>query len=257
MEIDDDQRIIGFEEKKPNPKTIPGDPEHCLASMGIYVFTARFLFEQLCRDATQPGSRHDFGRNIIPSLIDTHRVFAFPFRDENRKTRRLLARRGHARRLLRSQHGPDRRRSAAEPVRRALADPHATSPTSRRRSSCSPSTGPKPAAARRSTASSARARSSPAARWSGRSSARTSASTATRTSRIRSCSKASTSAGTPRFAARSSTRASTFRRASQIGYDPEHDRARGFTVSEGGHRRHRQGRRRRAFRDRNAGADLA
>ena len=53
--------------------------------MGIYVFNARFLFEQLCLDATQPGSQHDFGRNIIPSMIDTHRVFAFPFRDENRK----------------------------------------------------------------------------------------------------------------------------------------------------------------------------
>ncbi len=86
MEIDKDQRIVGFQEKVQNPKTIPGDPEHCLGSMGIYVFTARFLFEQLCRDATKPGSRHDFGRDIIPSLIDTHRIMAFPFRDENRKT---------------------------------------------------------------------------------------------------------------------------------------------------------------------------
>ena len=68
-----------------SPKTIPGDPQHIFASMGIYVFTARFLFEQLCLDATRPGSAHDFGRNIIPSIIDTHRVFAFPFRDENRK----------------------------------------------------------------------------------------------------------------------------------------------------------------------------
>lgn len=86
MEVDTSSRVIGFEEKKPDPKTIPGDPDRCLASMGIYVFTARFLFEQLCRDATRPDSAHDFGRNIIPSIIDTHRVFAFPFRDENRKT---------------------------------------------------------------------------------------------------------------------------------------------------------------------------
>jgi glucose-1-phosphate adenylyltransferase len=86
MEIDTNQRIIGFEEKVPNPKTIPGDPEHCLGSMGIYVFAARFLFEQLCRDATKTGSKHDFGRNIIPSLIETHKVYAFPFRDENRKS---------------------------------------------------------------------------------------------------------------------------------------------------------------------------
>jgi glucose-1-phosphate adenylyltransferase len=85
MEIEPSQRIVGFEEKVPDPKTIPGDDQHCLASMGIYVFTARFLFEQLCRDANIPGSRRDFGRNIIPSTVGTHRVFAFPFRDENRK----------------------------------------------------------------------------------------------------------------------------------------------------------------------------
>ena len=53
--------------------------------MGIYVFTARFLFEQLCLDATRTGSRHDFGHNIIPEVIETHRVRAFAFRDENRK----------------------------------------------------------------------------------------------------------------------------------------------------------------------------
>ena len=86
MEIEPSQRIIGFEEKVPEPKTIPGDDQHCLASMGIYIFTARFLFEQLCRDANIPGSRRDFGRNIIPSTVGTHRVFAFPFRDENRKS---------------------------------------------------------------------------------------------------------------------------------------------------------------------------
>lgn len=85
MQVDQDSRVIGFEEKLPNPKPIPGDPQHALASMGIYVFTARFLFEQLCRDATLPGSQHDFGRNIIPSVIGTHRVFAYPFMDENRK----------------------------------------------------------------------------------------------------------------------------------------------------------------------------
>lgn len=85
IEVDDKHRITGFEEKPSNPKTMPGDDEHCFASMGIYVFTARFLFEQLCRDATEPGSQHDFGKNIIPSIIDSQRVFAFPFRDENRK----------------------------------------------------------------------------------------------------------------------------------------------------------------------------
>ncbi len=85
MEVDSEQRIVGFEEKPAEPATIPGDPEHYLASMGIYVFTARFLFEQLVPRRHAPGSRHDFGHDIIPAVIDTHRVFAFPFRDENRK----------------------------------------------------------------------------------------------------------------------------------------------------------------------------
>ena len=83
MQIDDNKRIVGFEEKSPTPKTIPGDDQHCLASMGIYVFNARFLFDQLCQDATLQDSAHDFGRNIIPSVIDSHRLFAFPFEDEN------------------------------------------------------------------------------------------------------------------------------------------------------------------------------
>jgi len=85
MQIDTEGRIHGFEEKPDEPRPIPGDDRHALASMGIYVFTARFLFEQLCRDATRPGSAHDFGKNIIPSIIDSQRVFAYPFRDENRK----------------------------------------------------------------------------------------------------------------------------------------------------------------------------
>jgi len=85
MQVDVDKRIIGFEEKPAQPKPIPGDPQHALASMGIYVFTARFLFEQLCLDATRHGSNHDFGRDVIPAVIDTHRVFAYPFMDENRK----------------------------------------------------------------------------------------------------------------------------------------------------------------------------
>jgi glucose-1-phosphate adenylyltransferase len=86
MGVDREERIIGFQEKpKQNARTIPGDDEHVLASMGVYVFTARFLFEQLCLDATRNQSRHDFGHDIIPGIIDTHRVFAYQFRDENRK----------------------------------------------------------------------------------------------------------------------------------------------------------------------------
>ena len=77
--------IFGFEEKPDEPKSIPGDPDHALASMGIYLFTARFLFEQLCLDATRHGSKHDFGHDVIPSVMGAHRVFAYPFLDENRK----------------------------------------------------------------------------------------------------------------------------------------------------------------------------
>ncbi|MGI6416565.1 MAG: glucose-1-phosphate adenylyltransferase [Thermoguttaceae bacterium] len=85
LQVDAEGRVIGFEEKPADPRPIPDDPEHCLASMGIYVFTARFLFEELCRDATRRGSRHDFGGDVIPAIIDTNRVFAYPFMDENRK----------------------------------------------------------------------------------------------------------------------------------------------------------------------------
>ena len=86
MQTTPDGRVVGFQEKPAVPKTIPGDETHILASMGIYVFTARFLFEQLCLDATRNTSSHDFGKDILPSIISTHSVLSFPFRDENRKS---------------------------------------------------------------------------------------------------------------------------------------------------------------------------
>lgn len=86
MEVDHENRICGFQEKPLNPKTIPGEKDRCLASMGIYVFSTRFLFEQLLHDANTPSSSHDFGKDIIPSVVKTHRVYAYPFNDENRKS---------------------------------------------------------------------------------------------------------------------------------------------------------------------------
>ncbi len=83
MSVDADGRIIGFEEKPEQPTPIPGKPGFCLASMGNYVFNTGFLFEQVIKDADTPGSQHDFGRNIIPSIIDKYKVYAFPFRDPN------------------------------------------------------------------------------------------------------------------------------------------------------------------------------
>lgn len=79
MTVDETGRIIGFEEKPEQPAPIPGDPDHCMASMGNYVFNTAFLYEQVIKDADTPGSDHDFGKNIIPSIIDSYRVFSFPF----------------------------------------------------------------------------------------------------------------------------------------------------------------------------------
>ncbi len=86
MHADASGRITGFEEKPARPKVMADGSGKCLASMGVYVFSARFLFEQLLLDANQPGSAHDFGRDIIPAVIESQRVMAFPFRDENGKS---------------------------------------------------------------------------------------------------------------------------------------------------------------------------
>jgi glucose-1-phosphate adenylyltransferase len=79
MHIDEDERVIGFLEKPADPPAIPGDPDHALASMGIYVFNAEFLFQEVERDAADSASSHDFGRDIIPSLVERARVYAHRF----------------------------------------------------------------------------------------------------------------------------------------------------------------------------------
>lgn len=81
MNIDADNRILGFEEKPEQPKPMLGNPNVALASMGIYVFNRDFLFEQLVRDADLPGSSHDFGKDIIPHVLDKYRIFSYSFRD--------------------------------------------------------------------------------------------------------------------------------------------------------------------------------
>ena len=81
MEVDEDNRIIGFEEKPKNPVSIPGEPGLALASMGNYIFNTDFLFEILRQDGKKGDSEHDFGKNIIPSIIKNNNIFAFPFRD--------------------------------------------------------------------------------------------------------------------------------------------------------------------------------
>lgn len=81
MGIDEDGRIQRFTEKPAEPDPIPGKPDTALASMGIYVFNTKFLYEQLIRDADDPRSEHDFGKNIIPAVISHYRVYAYPFVD--------------------------------------------------------------------------------------------------------------------------------------------------------------------------------
>ncbi len=81
MAVDADLRIQRFDEKPAQPQPMPGRDDLALCSMGIYVFNARFLYEQLYKDADMPGSGHDFGRNIIPGLIERYRAFAYAFRD--------------------------------------------------------------------------------------------------------------------------------------------------------------------------------
>ena len=81
MTVDESGRIIAFDEKPEHPQPIPGHSGLCLASMGNYVFNTAFLFEQVIKDADTQASAHDFGKNIIPSVIDKYQVYAFPFRD--------------------------------------------------------------------------------------------------------------------------------------------------------------------------------
>ncbi len=81
MSVDENGRVVGFTEKPEHPTPVPGRDDVCLASMGNYVFNTEFLYEQVVKDADTPGTQHDFGRNIIPSIIDNYRVYAYPFRD--------------------------------------------------------------------------------------------------------------------------------------------------------------------------------
>jgi len=81
MKVDAAGRIVEFSEKPENPEPIPGMPTHAMASMGIYVFNAAFLYEQLIRDADAPRSAHDFGKDIIPYMIQRYRVYAHRFTD--------------------------------------------------------------------------------------------------------------------------------------------------------------------------------
>ena len=81
MHVDERGQIISFLEKPADPPAMPGKPDKSLASMGIYVFNANFLFDQLARDAADPESSRDFGKDIIPYLVPRARVMAHQFSD--------------------------------------------------------------------------------------------------------------------------------------------------------------------------------
>ena len=79
MAVDETGRILRFLEKPADPPPIPGRPDTALASMGIYVFSTAFLFDQLRRDAADPASSHDFGADLIPYLVRHGKAVAHPF----------------------------------------------------------------------------------------------------------------------------------------------------------------------------------
>ncbi|HWC50643.1 MAG TPA: glucose-1-phosphate adenylyltransferase [Nitrospira sp.] len=76
LEADENGAMIGFEEKPSSPKAMPGRPGYALSSMGNYLFRTEALVPLLVRDASRPGT-HDFGRNIVPELLEDHRVYIY------------------------------------------------------------------------------------------------------------------------------------------------------------------------------------
>ncbi|MGD0076490.1 MAG: glucose-1-phosphate adenylyltransferase [Candidatus Binataceae bacterium] len=79
VEVDSNSRIVGFEEKPAEGRSIPGSPGTCLASMGNYLFDPQALRAALLEDAQKPASRHDFGQDLLPALIERVPVYAYNF----------------------------------------------------------------------------------------------------------------------------------------------------------------------------------
>ena len=84
IETDENWRILGFEEKPALPKMSRHNAERCNASMGVYIFNTQLLIPILIADAEDAKSSHDFGKDILPRIIEKHRVFAYNFVDENK-----------------------------------------------------------------------------------------------------------------------------------------------------------------------------
>jgi len=82
LELDERQRIVGFEEKPVKPRTPPLPSNRYWASMGIYIFNTQVIYDELIPDSEKDSS-HDFGKDIIPDMLQRRRVMAYPFLDEN------------------------------------------------------------------------------------------------------------------------------------------------------------------------------
>jgi glucose-1-phosphate adenylyltransferase len=79
ISVGEDWRVTRFTEKPKDPEPVPGKPDRALVSMGVYVFNAGFLFEQVIRDRDDPHSSHDFGKDVLPHIVERYRVFAHDF----------------------------------------------------------------------------------------------------------------------------------------------------------------------------------
>lgn len=83
LEVDEDWRVVGFEEKPADPRTVPGKPDWCLVNMGVYVFDTDDLVRELREDSERTDSSHDFGNDIIPRMVAEGGVYAYPFLDKD------------------------------------------------------------------------------------------------------------------------------------------------------------------------------
>lgn len=81
MGVNEENRVVSFVEKSSHPPAMPGRPDRALASMGIYIFNAQFLYDELEQDARDADSSHDFGKDIIPRIMPGHRIYAHRFAD--------------------------------------------------------------------------------------------------------------------------------------------------------------------------------
>ena len=144
MAVDDSMAITDFLEKPKNPPAMAGKPDRALASMGVYVFTADFLYAELERDHRDAGSSHDFGKDVIPEPGQP-RPRGRPFlrgelRQDDTGSRGLLARRRHHRRLLGGQSRSRHRRPLRSTSTTRTGRSGPISSSCRRRNSCSTTT---------------------------------------------------------------------------------------------------------------------